>query len=249
MLPSFVGPSGLDSPVQPALFGNSITVWLPGTGTTAAINFGVAWTTIATQAHPTIANTNFMTQMRRATYTTTTTAANTSGVRTALPVAWRGNAAGQGGFFFSCRFGVLTYSATMRVAVGLTALTTALAVDPSATNDSVFMSKDTAETTWQVMTRDTTAASKTSTGRTTAAAGAAEVFEFTCFCKPNDTKITTRVIDISTGTILVDNIEKSANLPTSTVMLTAHCDFQNVTGGAGTAVAGFISKMYIETDN
>jgi hypothetical protein len=133
--------------------------------------------------------------------------------------------------------------------VGLSALATALAGDPSAMNDSVGMSKDTAETTWQVMTRDTTAASKTSTGRATAAAGANEVFEFTCFCKPNDAKITTRVVDISTGAVLVDNVEKTANLPTSTVMLTAHFDVMNVTGGAGTAVAAFVSKMYIETDN
>jgi hypothetical protein len=248
ILPSFIGPSGLDSALQPSLFGNTTVMWLPGTTTIAAINWGVSWTVNTTQATPAITNTNFMSQMRRATFTTTTTAANVSGVRSTSPICWRGNATGQGGFFFSTRFGVLTYTATMRVWCGLSALTTALAADPSATNDTVCMSKDTDETVWQVMTRDTSAASKTSTGRNTAAAGATEIFEFTAFCKANDNKITVRVVDITTGTVLVNNVEKASNLPTANVMLTSHCEFMNVVGGAGSTVAGFITRMYCESD-
>lgn len=68
------------------------------------------------------------------------------------------------------------------------------------------------------------------------------------FCKPNDTKITFRVVDVATNTVLVDNVAQSANLPTSTVMLTPHCEAMNVAGGAGTAVAIFLNKIYIESD-
>lgn len=248
MIPYFVGPTNNPSAVQPSLWGKKFVMWLPGVGTTAAISIGVSWTIATTQAHPTIANTNFMTQILRATFTTTTTAANTTGIRSAAPVCWRGNAAGQGGFFFWARFGVLTYTSTMRVWVGLSALTTALAADPSATNDTVCMSKDTGETTWQVMTRDTSAASKTSTGRTTAASTTAEIFDFFAWCKPNDSQITVRVVDITSGTVLVDNVSKSSNLPTATVMLTAHAEATNVAGGAGTAVALWLGGMYIEAD-
>lgn len=248
MVPKWVGPSGFNTSFQAALCENTVTLWLPGTGTTAAINFGVSWTTVATQAHPTIANTNFMTQMRRATYTTTTTAANATGVRSSAPLCWRGNAAGLGGFFFGARFGILTYTSTMRIWVGLSGLTTLLAGDPSAQNDTVCMSKDTGETVWQVLTRDTTAASKTSTGRTTAAAGTAEVFDFFCWCHANDNQISVFVEDITSGTILVNNVSKSSNLPTNTTMLTAHAECMNVAGGAGSAVAMFLGKIYIETD-
>lgn len=244
----FIGPSGLDSALQPAFFANNITMWLPGTGTTQAISFGVSYTTSTTQAHPTIANTNFMTQMKRATYTTTTTAANAAGVRSTAPVCWRGNAAGQGGFFFAARFGILTYTSTMRIFVGLTAASGVMAGDPSAINDTIAMTKDTGETTWQVMTRDTSAASKTSTGRTTAAAGTAEIFDFYAFCKPNDSHIYVRVTDVTSGTNLVDNVDKTSNLPTSTTMLYLHAECQNVAGGGGSAVAIFLNKLYCESD-
>jgi hypothetical protein len=243
IVPRWIGPSGLDTSVQPSLWGNGIVMWLPGTGTTAAINFGVSWTVSATQAHPTIANTNIMTSMRRATYTTTTTAGNQSGVRTAAPVAIRNR-----GFFFVARFGILTYTSTMQIQVGLNAASGAIAGDPSAINDSVLMSKDTGETTWQVLTRDTTAASKTTTGRTTAAAANAEIFDFYAFCKPGDSKITVRVVDIATNTVVLADTEKASNLPTNATVLYAHAECRNVAGGAGSAVAIFLSKMYIETD-
>ena len=249
-VPRFVGPSGIDSAVQPSLWGNTVTMWLPGTGTTASINWGISWTVATTQAHPTIADTNFMTQMRRATFTTTTTAANTTGVRTSDVVCMRGSGAGRGGWFFAARFGILTYTSTMRVFVGLAAATTALSEDPSTVVNSILMGKLTGQTVWRITTMDATTANATySTGRTTAAAGANEIFDFQCFCKPNDTKITARVIDISTGTVLTDNVEFTTNLPVNTVPLCIHAEAQNVAGGAGSAVAIFISKLYLETDN
>ena len=43
-IPSIIGPSGVDVALQPALFGNSIYMWLPGVGTTLGINFGTSFT-------------------------------------------------------------------------------------------------------------------------------------------------------------------------------------------------------------
>jgi len=79
ILPHIIGPSGVDVALQPALFGNTVFMWLPGTGTTVAINFGTAFTarnngTAAAQAHPTKASTNAMTSLSRATFGTGTTA-------------------------------------------------------------------------------------------------------------------------------------------------------------------------------
>lgn len=242
-VPRFIGPSGLDSAVQPSLWGNSVVMWLPGTGTTAAISFGVSWTVSATQAHPTIADTNVMTRIRRATFTTTTTAGNTSGPRTTAPIAIR-----NAGFFFACRFGILTYTSTMQVFVGLAAASGALGGQPSAVVNAVYMGKDSGETVWQVATVDGSTASKTSTGRTTAAAGSTDVFDFYAFCKPADSKITVRVVDVGDETVVLADTEKSSNLPTSTTPLYAHAEFRNSAGGAGSAVAGFVAKMYCESD-
>lgn len=247
IVPKWVGPSGLDTIFQAGLSQNTVVMWLPGVSTTAAIAFGTSWTVGATQAHPAIATTNLMTSMKRATYTTTTTAANGAGIRSSAPVAVRGNAAGMGGFFFAARFGILTYSSTMRVWCGLSALSTALgATDPSGINDTIAMSKDTGETTWQVMARNTSSATKDSTGRTTAAAANAEIFDFYAFCPPDSSNITVRVVDIATGTVLIDNVSKTATLPTATAALYAHCECVNVAGG--TVVAVFLSKLYVECD-
>jgi hypothetical protein len=242
-LPRFIGPSGIETAVQPALWSNSVVMWLPGASTTASIAFGTTWTISATQAHPTIADTNVMTSIRRATYSTTTTAGNASGVRSIAALVLRNR-----GFYFAARWGILTYSATMQAWCGLGAASGIITGDPSAANNSCGMSKDTGETTWQVFTRDGSTTSKTSTGRTTAAGGSAEVFDFFMFCKPSDSKITFRVDDIAAGTSVLADTEKSSNLPVGTTPMYAHCECRNVTGGAGTAVAIFLAKMYIETD-
>jgi hypothetical protein len=242
-VPRWIGPSGVDTAVQPTLWGNSVTLWLPGTGTTAAISFGVSWTVSATQAHPTIADTNIMTSIKRATFTTTTTSGNQSGTRTTAPVCIRND-----GFFFVARHGILTYTSTMQIFVGLAAASGALAGQPSAVVNSVFMGKDSGETTWQAVTVDGSTASKTSTGRTTAAGGNAEVFDFYAFCKPGDSKITVRVVDVATGTVVLADTDKSSNLPVGSTPLYVHAECRNSAGGSGSQVATFLSKLYVETD-
>jgi len=243
IIPRWIGPSGLDSATQPSLWGNSVLLWLPGAGTTAAISFGCSWTVSATQAHPAIADTNVMTKMRRATYTTTTTAANQSGARTTAAATTR-----NAGFFFAARAGILTYTSTMRIFIGLNGASGAMNGDASAVNDSCGFCKDTGKTVWQYGNKDTVTPNYTDTGRTTAAGGAAEVFDFMMFCKPGDSKITYRMVDVATPATIVDNVEKSTNLPTGTTILYPHAECQNQAGGAGSAVAIFLGKLYMEMD-
>lgn len=250
MLPKWKGPSGLDTTYQAALSQNSVTMWLPGTGATASINFGSSWTVGATQATPTIATTNIMTSIKRATYTTTTTAANVAGVRSAAPVATASTTTGIGGYFYAARFGILTYTSTMRVQVGLTATSGALAGDPSAQLNTCQMSKDTGETVWQFTTADGTTFEKTSSGRTTQAGGSTNVFDFYAFCAPGTlSPVTGRFVDITDGTVLVDNVAHSTHVPANATVLYASAQNMNVAGGAGTAVAIFLSKIYVEVDN
>jgi hypothetical protein len=249
-VPRWIGPSGVDTGVQPCMWGNSIALWLPGVGSTAAISFGVSWTHDGTPAHPAIAATNFMTQLRRATFTTTTTALNASGARSAAQVAWLGNAAGLGGFFFAARFGITTYQAAMRIFVGLTARNGALASDPNTMSNTCGIAKMTTSTLWQCITTNNAASvSYTSTNVTTMSAAASSVYDLYMFARQQASRITFGFVDISTNVWSVSNVDMSGILPDTATMLYAMAGCQNVTGGAGTVAAIFLTKMYVESDD
>lgn len=237
-----IGPSGIDTSLQPALFGNNVIMWLPGTGTTAAISFGGAWTVGATQAHPAITTTNMLTQMKRATYTTSTTSGNASGVRASAVSCWRGNAAGLGGFFFFARFGVVTFQSAMEIWCGLSAATGLLAGAPSAQNNTVCIGKDTGDTNWQLIFRDGSTATKVNLGL---AVAANQVLDVMFFCPPNGSNITARVRRLDVDTVLADNTVHTANLPTSASLLVPHAECRT---NAASAVAIALNRIYLESD-
>lgn len=242
-----VGPAGIDVAMQPALFGNSVYMWLPGTGTTAAINWGTNWTarnagTGAAQAHPTKAATNDLTSLNRATFTTGTTATGSSGVQSAATVAWRGNAAGRGGFFFFARFAVEVAAADIQLLVGLSALNAALAGEPSAQNNTIALTKDTADTDWHLTTRGTVT-TKTPTG---CPVTQGQILDLTLFAPPNGSNVTARLVDAMTGTVYLDNVAITANLPAATTFLFAHAQIRSVTGVTGKLLA--LNRIYVETD-
>lgn len=248
ILPHVVGPSGVDVALQPALFGNTVYMWLPGTGTTVSINFGTSWTarnagTGAAQAHPTKASTNAMTSLTRATFGTGTTATGSSGIQSAATVAWRGNSAGLGGWFFHARFGVETHEAAMRYLVGLSALNAALAGEPSAQANTIAIGKDAADTTWQLIFRDGSAVTKVNTG---ASITAGQILDFMIFAAPNGSNVTCRVVDAVTGTVIVNNTTHTANLPASTTFLYAHAQAMSTVGTTAKLLA--LNKLYVETD-
>lgn len=243
-----IGPAALDTALQPALFGNSIYMWLPGTGTTVAINFGVNFTarnsgTGAAQAHPTKASTNAMSSLNRATFGTGTTATGASGIQSGATVAWRGNASGLGGFFFFSRFGIETLASDMRAFVGLSANNAAMAADASTWNNTIGVCKDSADSVWQLVQRNGSTATKTSTGCTVTAG---QILDLLMFAPPNGSDVTMRLVDPASGTVFVDDVALNTTLPVSTtfMFMQAHC--QSVTGTTAKLLA--LNRMYCETD-
>lgn len=248
ILPHIIGPAGIDVALQPAMFGNTIYMWLPGTGTTLAVNYGTAFTarnsgTGAAQAHPTKASTNAITSLNRATFGTGTTATGTSGVQSASTVAWRGNAANLGGFFFFSRFGVETHEAAMRYMIGLSAHNAALAADPSTLANSIMLVKDAADANWFISTRNASTGTKTATGL---AVAAGTVLDFLIFCKPNDTKVTVRLVNAVTGEVYVNDVEITLNLPVNTAFMYMWAACQSTVGTTAKLLA--LNRMYLETD-
>ena len=245
-----IGPSGLDTNYQPALFRNSVYMWLPGAGTTASIAWGTTWAvrnsgTSAAQAHPTKAATNDLTSLNRATYGTGTTATGTSGIQSAATVAWRGNAAGRGGFFYFSRFGVETYRADIRLFVGLSARNAALAGEPSAQNNSVGLCKDSGDTDWHILTRNGSTATKTPLG-VPRAVTQGQILDFMMFCPPNGSDITFRLVDAMTGAVYADGQVITDTLPVNTVFMYAHASIMSTTGTTAALLA--LNRIYVECD-
>jgi len=243
-----IGPSGIDVAYQPAFYGNTIMMWLPSAGT-AQTAFGVTYTarnvgTAAAQATPARASTNAMTSLSRATFGTGTTATGTSGTQSAAIVAWRGNAAGLGGFFFNARFGVETTAADLRMMVGLSANNAALAADPSTLANTCALVKDTADSTWQFAMRNATTLTKTPSGCTVTAG---QILDLFIFAPPNNAAtIYVRLADAVTGTIFMDDVALTNTLPVNTTFMymQAHCS--SVTGTTAKLLA--LNKMYLEQD-
>jgi len=245
---TIVGPSGVDTSLQPAMFGNSIYMWLPGTSTTLSIAFGTNFVsrasgTATAQAHPTKASTNALTSMNRATFGTGTTATGACGIQSGATVAWRGNAAGLGGFFFFARFGVETHEAAMRYMVGLSANNVALAGEPSVLNNTIALVKDSTDSNWFLATRDGTTTTKTATGL---AVAAGTILDLTIFCKPNDTKVTVRLVNAVTGTVHINNVDITANLPTNTTFLFMQAHAMSTVGTTAKLLA--LNRLYCECD-
>lgn len=248
MLPAVIGPSGIDVNLQPALFRNSIFMWMPSTGTTVAINFGTNWTarntgTGAAQATPTKASTNALTSLNRATFGTGTTATGVSGTQSGASVAWRGNAAGLGGFFFFSRFAVETFRSDVQLMVGLSALNALLAGEPSVQNNTIALTKDAADTQWFLTTRSGTTTTKTATGLTVTAG---QILDLMMFAPPNGGSVTVRLVNAVDGTVYMDDVVISTNLPVNTVFMFAHAVIRSTTGTTAALLA--LNRIYVETD-
>lgn len=250
MLPAMICPSGLDTTVQPALFRNTVYMWLPGIGATAAINFGTSWLarnngTSAVQTHPNKASTNALTSMNRATFSTGTTATGTSGIQSAATVAWRGNAVGLGGFFFFSRFAVETYRADLQLFVGLSVRNAALAGEPSAENNSVGLCKDSTDTNWFILTRNGSTATKTPL-QTPLAVSPGMILDFMMFCPPGAGSITFRLVNALDGTVYSDEQVVTNTLPTSISFMFAHASIRSTVGTTAALLA--LNRIYVETE-
>lgn len=248
VLPHYMGPAGVDVALQPSLFGNSVIMWLPSTGTTVAINFGEAWTsrnsgTGAAQAHPTRASTNALASLKRATFSTGTTATGSSGIQSTNTVCWRGNAAGLGGWFYFSRFAVETFRSDIQLLIGLSALNAVLAGEPSAQNNTVGIGKDSTDTNWFLIARDGSAVTKTPTGL---AVAAGTILDFMMFAAPNSSSVTCRLVNAVDGTVYVDNVALTTNLPVATTFLNAHAQIRSTTGTTAALLA--LNRIYVETD-
>lgn len=238
---------------QPALFANGITLYKPASSTTVGSYLGGVLTSGGTVSHPAAATTNFRTQQYHTIFSNIVTTTNQFlGVRDNNLKAWRGNAAGQGGFFFHARFSFPLFPAGSRVFIGLTSLTTGVHVtaDPSgAAADHIGLAMDIADTNLTIMCKDGTTNTKNAIGGGLART-ANDVYDLYFYCKPNDTKIYVTLISFAAasgvGTVLLDT-SYTTNIPRNTIFLEPMAAMSNGTANTtvDTVQIGLMS-MYLE---
>ena len=259
VLPKWMPPSGLDNPVQPALFGNNIIMYAPSSGTTVTGGFGTTWAKgggAGTVSHPTPSSTapaifNQMKRTRHANAVTTTNQEMGIGsVASGLPQFWNGNAAGLGGYFFFCRFAIGLWAAnTCRLFVGMTAAASAIVSTDTIPANSIgvlHITTDGANVLNFVSKNATTQTLASITGATIAAG---QVFDFYMYLKPNDTTLYYRLDDVNAGTTLVDT-SATATLPVNTTFLGPVAYMSNGTANiTANTVAIDVNRIYVESDH
>ncbi|MDQ5932680.1 MAG: hypothetical protein QG649_765, partial [Patescibacteria group bacterium] len=247
VMPKWIGPSGIDTPFQASLAFNRVAMVSPGGGTTITA-LGTAFTNVGTVSHPAPASTNYMTSVRRSVLTMANTAGSLASHRQQTLQAWRGNAAGKGGFFFTTRFGTPTTGTGNRVFVGLNDLTTAPTnVDPltSTANSKIGMAINANTGNWSVIHN------VAGTAPTQIALGSnfpintTDMYELVLYSPPNGSTIGWRVTNKATNNSTSGSI--STNMPATTTFLAPQMWMTNnaTTGQRALATAGW----YLESDD
>lgn len=249
ILPKIIGPSGLDTALQPAMWGNGIRMISPGSATALSVIGMAAPTAVGTVSHPTPAAGNLRTQTRRAIVTSAATANSASELRNTTVEAWRGaSGSGLGGFFMTTRFGMSTTVALQRTAVGMFSTTAALATtqSPSALTSCFFMGNDSGDTNMQIMYNDASGTcTKVDLGASFPASDAAAVYEIIFFAAPAASTISWRAQRLD-GTPSTVEGTISTNLVPDTTFLAWHAYANN--GGTAAAVVLELMRYYLETD-
>jgi hypothetical protein len=248
VLPKFKGPSGLDSVLQPALFGNGVFLVAPGTTTAMQVIGGPALTVVGTMSHPTLTTSSLRQQTSRANVVSAATAASAAEVRAAFGRVWRGDAPGLGGFFFRCRFSIVSTTALQRTFVGLTNSTAAIATtqDPVALTNLVGVGNASADANLQILTNDGAGnAAKIDLGANFPSQGIDDVYELTMFAPPAGSTIKYRMLRIGTGAEATGTLS-GAELPAASQFLAPHVYMNN--GGTAAAVNFDLIRLYLETD-
>jgi len=252
VLPAYVGPSGLDSALQPLVARNKIA-WANPVGNANTLQvMGITLAATGTATAANVATTNIHTAMRRLEYAVTTAATGAvAGFRTTTLQYHRGAAATPyGGFFAVCRFGRSRGAAangTLRGWCGFGSITSAPTdVDPSTTRtNAIGVCCDAADTNWHIVHRAGTAtATKVDTGIPKVVADTSEMYELAAFTSPQDPDVHIVFTRLSDGVSFA--VDTSANIPAETQLL-AFSGYHSV-GGTSSVIGISLASLYIETD-
>ena len=252
IMPAIIGPSGLDTALQPLLARNKIAWANPNGNSTAIGLMGIALSATGTATAVNVGTANVHQAMRRLEYAVTTAAASAvCGWRSATAQYRIGGPSDPfGGFFFVCRFGRgrgVAANATLRGFTGFGSQTAAPGdADPStALSNVIGVGCDASDTNYQIMHRNgTSLATKVDTGFPKAVADNTEMYELAMFTSPDSTDVQVQFTRLSDSATFTHTI--STNI-TGPVTLLAPRGYYSV-GGTSSVIGYALASLYIETD-
>lgn len=247
LMPAFVGPSGLDSVLQPHLAKNGWGSWRPTfTGTTINAIGGPALTATGTATSAPWAVTSLHTRVQRVDYLVTTAATTAVAGYRITTATWR-MTDGFHWIFRACPATGATVS-TRRCFIGLAASTAAPTdVNPSTLLNVLGVGYDAADTNWQVMVNDgASTCTKIDTGIARPSADRQTMYSVMIFSTPGGAWVGVRIVDEATGSAY-ESAQINTNIPASTQTLTPNC-YASV-GGTSSVVGLTFGGMWFDTDN
>jgi hypothetical protein len=251
-LPAFVGPTGLDTALQPAFFSNRITAMMANPiqaapTMLAATPTNVAAPTAVTPTAPNAAGALGGSVHRHRYPTSAATAGAGMGFRLTGQTLWMSNTANAGGFFFVLRW--VTGTNLNRIAFGLQAATAAIAPGSDVRGvvaNFIGFAKNQADTTIYAYSVAGTPATNTAVNTGISASVAGGLYEARLFCPSGSANtVYWSLQEITSGAFAQGQL--TTTLPAANVALYPHVEGSNGT----TAAAGYfdLQQLYIETDN
>lgn len=241
------GPSGVDTPLQPALFANGMFFQSPGATTAPTVNGGVLLATSGTRSHPALVATNARTAMFRWQNLSAATANAAAGESGAIARYWRGDGPGLGGFYFRVRFAVASTTPLQRGFLGMSAEISATPLPtqtiPTLLN-CVGVGFDSGDATFSIIANDSVGAPiKIDTGMS--CTDTSLVYDLAIFAPPNAQHATVELRPANGNVEFVYEVSDN-DLPSSGTFLTPRMWINN--GGTAAAVQLDFARIYVETD-
>ena len=257
VMPKIVGPSGLDTPLQPLVGSNKIGGFCPQGNAATATIWGcyIAPTAIGTATTRAVATTNLFTRMRRLGFVSTAVAGNLCGARVAAAQVTTGTGANDGsGFFKKVRFGIsdaVLVAAGARTFVGVSFSTGAPTnVEPSTLTNCVGVGNRAADTNLHIFYGGSAAQAPINLGPNFPSNTVnTDVYDLTLFAPPNSGDVYYEVTRLNTGHVAAGLLLSAGGvaLPSPTTLITYMQAWRtnNVTAAA---VGLDIMSDYVETD-
>lgn len=253
VLPAIIGPSGLDTSLQPFFGRNKMGLFVPAGNGGADTQMGLVISATGTATSENVATTNLHNYMRRRSWRITTASTTAvAGIRGgALQFSVGGPSAGLGGFHLVWRWGPATgvTNASHRAFVGMRNSTAAPTdVNPSTLTNICGMGYDSADTNIQFMYNDGSGtATKVDLGASFAKPNAdlTSVYEIAMFARPGTTQsLTYEVTNLVSGAVATGTV--TTDVPTTTTLINPY-SYMSV-GGVSSVIGLATMSLYIETD-
>lgn len=255
IMPKYIGPSGLDTPLQPFLAGNSIGYWRPqGNSTTVpgVLGYG-ALTAVGTATARNVTTTSLFTRMRRLGYVSAATVGALASLRQASAQITLGDGT-LGGFMKVCRFGISDAAIVSgaRMFVGISSSTSAPTnVEPSTLTNCCGVGHGAADTNLKLFYGGSSAQTPIDLGANFPAnTRSADVYELVLFSPPNQNGVVKyRVTRLNTNHVAEGTLPTSngVNLPATTTLLSYMWAYRT-NNATALAVGLDLMSDYIETD-